>query len=148
MKNIIKNNMFMYTCAECGWSTARVFRMTYPRCSRCDSPHPPKVEEKEFLLETEFYETHTPEEYRKCRDVAMDIINGKPLEEIEGLDLDEELARTGEERALRGQWGRCFTTSFCPWIMFGNEHEMTTRDIVKKYNVSLIPFYRGETEYF
>jgi hypothetical protein len=138
-----------YTCLDCGWTTTRVMRLVPPtKCSRCDSSNTQGVE-KELEVEIETYETHTPEDYRKAHRITMDLINGVPLEEIKELGLEESLARTSEERAKRGQWGRMFSCSSSPWISWGHGPSDTVREIVKKCGVTLVKYYYdGEPQYF
>lgn len=140
--------MTEYKCLDCGWSTSRLIRINNPRCSKCDSSNT-EVTEKEVEIEVERYQTYTPEDYRKVHKINMDIINGVPLEEIEGLKLEETLASTSEERAQRGQWGTAFCHSSAVWVRWGHNPTDSTRDVVRKCGVSLIKsYYDGEPEYF
>jgi hypothetical protein len=142
----IKHSVINYECS-CGWISSRVMRMHNPVCSRCGSTTP-KITENELVTETELYSYHTPEEYSNITRIISEIIEGKPIEDIEGLRINEDIGRTTEERA---QDSRSLCGSVCsssPWVMHGHGYETTTRDIVKKYNVSIAPSYSEDVEYF
>ena len=89
MKKQMKFKIYRHECVECGHSTWRDYIVERAICYECLSTKPPKVTEDELIKQIEIRDTYTPEEYKQAKRIAQEIIEGKPLEEIEGLDLDD-----------------------------------------------------------
>jgi hypothetical protein len=82
-----KFKIYKHECVECGWSIWRDYVINDAVCSQCGSAIPPHITEEELVREITVYDTYTPEDYARAKKVAVDILAGVPLEEIEGLDL-------------------------------------------------------------
>jgi hypothetical protein len=87
IKKELKFKIYRYECPECFHSTWRDYVVESPVCSECQSTKIPTVTEDELVREIVTNESHSPEEYERAKRITQDIIEGKPLEEIEGLDL-------------------------------------------------------------
>jgi hypothetical protein len=105
-KKQLKFKIYQHECVDCGWKTWRDFVIEDPICSKCESTNT-KVTEDELIREIVVNDTYTPEEYENAKRIAQEIVDGKPLEEIEGLGLDTDL--TGD--AIRTSAERCLVSS-------------------------------------
>jgi hypothetical protein len=102
-KKQLKFKIYQHECVDCGWKIWRDFVIEDPICSKCESTNT-KVTEDELIREIVVNDTYTPEEYENAKRIAQEIVDGKPLEEIEGLglgtDLTEDALRISAERCL------------------------------------------------
>jgi hypothetical protein len=89
-KKQLKFRIYKYECNECGHSTWRDYLLEDPVCTECGSAASPKITEDELVKEIVMYDAYTPEDYENAKRIAQEIIDGKPLEEIDGLQLDVE----------------------------------------------------------
>lgn len=101
MKKQIKSKLYDYECPDCGWKASRGSFLLSPACSLCGSENLPIITEREIVKEIETHESYTEEDYARVRKITQDIIDGKPLEEIEGLDLGESSREAGLEPLFR-----------------------------------------------
>lgn len=85
----IRFKIYRHECSDCGHSTWRDYVIEDAVCIECGSPAPPKVTEDELVKEIVMNDTYTPEEYENAKRIAQEIVDGKPLEEIEGLNLGD-----------------------------------------------------------
>jgi hypothetical protein len=115
-KKHLKFKIYQHECVDCGWKIWRDYIIPEPICSACESTNPPKITEDELVREIVINDTYTPEEYENAKRIAQEIVDGKPLEEIDGLGLSDadmkmEPLLGGIERAgasvplLVGCWG-------------------------------------------
>jgi hypothetical protein len=88
IKKEFKFKIYKHECVECGHSTWRDFIIEDPMCVQCQSTNPPNITEDELVKEVVINNSYTPEDYAQAKRIAQEIIDGKPLEEIEGLGLD------------------------------------------------------------
>jgi hypothetical protein len=88
-KKLIKSKILKHECPDCGWFAWRGINLQNATCSQCGCEKPPIITEDEIIREITFPDAYTQEEYEEAKRITRDIIDGKPLEEIEGLDLAE-----------------------------------------------------------
>lgn len=96
-KKQLKFKIYQHECVDCGWKIWRDYPVENPKCSQCESTNPPKVTEDELIREMVTHDTYTPEDYERAKRIAQEIVDGKPLEEIEGLDVSTDLLSAAEE---------------------------------------------------
>lgn len=103
-KKQIKFKIYQYECVDCGWKIWRDYIIDSPICSSCQSTRPPTIVEDELVKEVVINDTYTPEDYEQAKRIAQEIIEGKPLEEINGLILgiDENLRSIAKRSRMLG----------------------------------------------
>lgn len=94
-KKQLKFKIYKYECVDCGHNTWRDSVLEAPICTECQSTAPPKVTEDELVKEIVVNDTYTPEDYENAKRIAHEIIDGKPLEEIDGLNLGDTYVGPG-----------------------------------------------------
>lgn len=105
-KKELKFKIYQHECVDCGWKIWRDYVIEDPVCSKCESTKPPKVTEDELVREIIINDTFNPQDYERAKQVAQDLIDGKPLEEIDGIELyesvsDESLGVSGMAKSSR-----------------------------------------------
>jgi hypothetical protein len=93
-KKELKFKIYKHECVECGHSTWRDFVIEKPVCVQCQSTKPPNIIEDVLVKEVVINDTYTSEDYAQAKRIAQEIIDGKPLEEIKGLELDVDFDST------------------------------------------------------
>jgi hypothetical protein len=104
-KKQLKFKIYQHECVDCGWKIWRDYEIESPVCSKCESTKPPKITEDELIRELIINDTYDPEDYENAKRIAQEIIDGKPLEEIEGLNVSDDLNLRSEPASanlLRG----------------------------------------------
>jgi hypothetical protein len=98
MKKQLKFKIYQHECVDCGWKIWRDYPIVdSPRCSQCESTNPPKITEDELIREMIINDTYSPEDYDRAKRIAQEIIDGKPLEEIDGLNVASDMLASLEE---------------------------------------------------
>lgn len=91
-KKQLKFKIYQHECVDCGWKIWRDYPIEEGAiCSACESTNPPTITEDELIREIVINESYTPEEYENAKRIAQEIVDGKPLEEIEGLNLGRDM---------------------------------------------------------
>ncbi len=104
-KKQIRFKIYRHECSDCGHSTWRDYVIEDAVCSECGSPAPPKVTEDELVKEIVMNDTYTPEDYENAKRIAQEIVDGKPLEEIEGLNLGDAYDSSEDMRIFKMCFG-------------------------------------------
>jgi hypothetical protein len=87
-KKQLKFKIYQHECVDCGWKIWRDYIVENPRCSQCESTNLPKISEDELVKEIVMLDTNPKEEYEQAKRIVQEIVDGKSLEEIDGLELD------------------------------------------------------------
>lgn len=104
-KKQLKFKIYQHECVDCGWKIWRDYEIKDPICSNCESTNPPNITEDELIREIIINDTYETEDYEKAKRIAQEIADGKPLEEIEGLDLGDDLDISSEPMMLSRELG-------------------------------------------
>jgi hypothetical protein len=97
MKKELRFTIYNYECPDCGHKIWRDFLIKNPCCLDCGSTNPPIVTEDVLVKYMEILDTFTSEQFEEAKRITLEICEGKPLEEIEGLevfDMDDETMLT------------------------------------------------------
>jgi hypothetical protein len=87
-KKQLKFKIYQHECVDCGWKIWRDYIVENPRCSNCESTSPPKITEDELIKEIILLDTAPREEYEQAKRITQEIVDGRSLEEIDGLGID------------------------------------------------------------